>query len=194
MPQMNETGMLAMVLICLVGFVLYSIVVILPCWIIAKRKNIAPRWWNWVIPVWNLYIAFRIGNGSLKKLFLSLVFFLAGIGAFALQDQAQFFAIAGIVLFVLSLVVGIYVAYNWLRNMSILAERHPMLLPMVMLVIPCLLALVGGALVSQGVISPMEVRGSENLISFITWIIFMIVALRTPRSEPSEPDFILGKE
>jgi uncharacterized membrane protein YedE/YeeE len=69
-----------------------------------------------------------------------------------------------------------------------------MLLPMVMLVTPCVLALVGGALVSQGVISPMEVRGAENLISFVTWIIFMIVALRTPRSNQSEPDFVLGKE
>lgn len=194
MPHMSETGLLAMGVLCLVLFTLYSILVVLPCWIIATRRNIAGGWWNWVIPLWNLYIAYSLGKGSLKNGFAIIVFLLIGVGAVAFQDQSPLYLAVGGISFFISFGMGCYVFYIWLRQMSILAGVHPQFLPVVMLVIPFLLAIVGATLVSFEMISPRRIDIAENVISSFTWVVFMIVALRTPREELSEPDFVLGKE
>lgn len=194
MPHMSETELLAMGVLCLVLVTLYSILIVLPCWIIASRRNIAGGWWNWVIPLWNLYIAYSLGKGSLKNGFAIIVFFLIGVGAVAFQDQSPFYlAVGGISVFI-SFGMGCYVLYIWLRQMSILAGVHPQFLPVVMFVIPFLLALVAASLVSLKMISPTYANIYDNVISSFTWVVFMIVALRTPREELSEPDFVLGKE
>lgn len=194
MPHMSETELLAMGVLCLVLVTLYSILIVLPCWIIASRRNIAGGWWNWVIPLWNLYIAYSLGKGSLKNGFAIIVFFLIGVGAVAFQDQSPFYlAVGGISVFI-SFGMGCYVLYIWLRQMSILAGVHPQFLPVVMFVIPFLLALVAASLVSLKMVSPTYVNIYDNVISSFTWVVFMIVALRTPREELSEPDFVLGKE
>ncbi|WP_290924984.1 hypothetical protein [Halodesulfovibrio sp.] len=194
MPHMNEIGIVAMVLICIVGFALYSALIVLPCWIIAKRRSISPPWWQWLIPLWNMYIAFRIGKGSNKLISFSFLLLLAGIGGVALREQAQSFVIVGIFLLIVSFVIGIYVVYMWLKNMSVLAGRHPLFLPVVMLILPVVLALIGGVLIGQKVVSPEEVRGCENVISLISWVIFLIIALRTPREPLGNEEFVLGKE
>ncbi|SIO19112.1 hypothetical protein [Halodesulfovibrio marinisediminis] len=194
MPQMSETGVVAMVLLCIAGFTLYSILVVLPCWVIAKRRNIAAPWWHWIIPIWNMYTAYRLGNGSNTKLLLIIILLLVGVGAVALQEQAQAFIIGSVVLLSCSFGLGIYVLYCWLRQISVLAGRHPLFLPIVMFIIPLLLALIGSALMVQNIVTPAELKNFENIISLATWIIFLVVALRTPREALSNSFFILTKE
>lgn len=194
MPQMNEVGVMAMLLLCLAGVTLYSILVVLPCWIIARRRNIATPWWYWILPIWNMYTAYRLGNGSIIKLLVVILLALVGAAAVAMQEQMQVLAIVGMALFACSFALGIYVLYNWLRQMSVLAGRHPQFLPVIMFVMPLLLALAGSALLVQKVVTPSELEGFENIVSFVTWVVFLIVAFRTPKEELSNSYFTLTKE
>ncbi|MEZ0576888.1 hypothetical protein ACAG65_12785 [Halodesulfovibrio aestuarii] len=194
MPHMSETGILMMGVLLLAGFTLYSILAVLPCWIIATRRNVAGGWWNWLIPLRNFYVAYRLGNGSLKKAFLIIAFFAIGVGAVFFYEYSQVVVVVGSVSFLISSALGCYVLYCWLKQISILAGVHPQFLPVVMFIIPLLLALVGSSLVSLEIVPMRYIKFAENIISLFAWVVFMTVALRTPREDLEQTDFVFGKE
>lgn len=124
MPHMTGTGILAMFALCLVGITVYSFLIFLPCWIIAKRRNVAGSWWNWVIPLWNSYIAFRLGNGSMKQATVAALLLVAGVIGVVLKDVSGIFMVAGGVLLGSAVVMFFYISYNWLMQIGILAGVH----------------------------------------------------------------------
>lgn len=189
-PMMGS-GM--MTLLGLIGLWLYSIFLVLPCWIIAYRTKEGGKWWNWVLPLWNLYTAFKLGRGPIRPAVVILILIAIASVSFQFKESPYVFAFLVVVLF-LSVLLSIYVFYVWLRNVSILANINPYFLPMVMLVVPFLLGSFVVILVLQQVITPVQASFFENVVSIATWVIFFIVAIRTPKREAREAEFTFGKE
>ena len=190
MPMINSE---MMTLLGLLGLWLYSIFLVLPCWIIAYRTKEGGKWWNWVLPLWNLYAAFKLGRGPIRPTIVILVLIAIVYLSFPFKESTYVFAFIAVVLF-LSVLLSIYVFYVWLRNISIIANVNPYFLPMVMLVIPFLLACFVVVLTLQQVITPVQAGFFENVVSIATWVIFFIVAIRTPKKEATEAEFRFGKE
>jgi hypothetical protein len=180
---MTGTGMLAMFALCLVGITVYSFLIFLPCWIIAKRRNVAGSWWNWVIPLWNSYIAFRLGNGSIKQATVVALLLVAGAIGFVLKDISQIVMVAGGLLLGSAVVMFFYISYNWLMQIGILAGVHKHLLPMVLLVlqVTVVVGLVAYSILDLGTTEYVGVI--DNTVNLLSWIFFLIVAVRTPRAE-----------
>lgn len=193
MPHMTGTGMLAMFALCLVGITVYSFMIFLPCWIIAKRRNVAGSWWNWVTPLWNSYIAFRLGNGSVKQATVAVLLLMAGAIGVVLKDVSELFAIAGGMLLGSAVVMFFYISYNWLMQIGILAGVHKHLLPMVLLVLQ-VTVVVGLAAYSILDLGTTEYVGViDNTVNLLSWVFFLIVAVRTPRAE-NLPQALLRKK
>lgn len=182
-----------MTLLGLIGLWLYSIVLVLPCWIIACRTKQGGRWWNWIFPLWNLYAAFKLGKGLIKPSIVILVLILLAGVSLPFKDNPYVFVFISVAS-MLSLLIFFYVFYLWLREISILADVHPSFLPMVMLVIPTLLAVFVVVLVMQQMLTLEQADFVEDVVGIATWVVFLIVALRTPKAKNQNLEFQLDKE
>ncbi|OBQ56228.1 hypothetical protein [Halodesulfovibrio spirochaetisodalis] len=183
MPNMGASGAAVMILIWCAEVTVYSIWKVLPCWIIAKRRNIAARWWNWVIPVWNFYTAYKLGHGSNRLLLLIIVLFTAGTAMLIANENSPAFLWGGRSLIIVGTGISLFVLYRWLMNIGILAGVHRHLLPLVLLVLQVMIAatLVAFTLTQEAFSKYNGVI--DNALYLLSWIFFMIVAIRTPRVE-----------
>ena len=78
MPQDSGIALAAMAVYTLLEFIIYSFVMLVQCWIIARRRGVAGGWWNWLIPFWNLYTAYKVGDGPMKSGAVLLCLIAAG--------------------------------------------------------------------------------------------------------------------
>ncbi|MFA9394012.1 MAG: hypothetical protein ACERJ1_04775 [Halodesulfovibrio sp.] len=186
--------MLALLFLCLC-----SILYVAPCWILATRKNVAPAWYHWVIPFWNLFAAYNVGKGSLKMLFGALaLFFVFGIAsAFApgiamgllmsvgdgfnsapLMSGGLFFYMA---LGLSAYGVYLYAIWKWAKNISEMAGVDPMVLSLLLVVMPAILPIVCSIALMMGLISPVVSSAVSPLAFVLAWVAFLVIALRTPK-------------
>lgn len=184
---------------CFICFL--SILHIVPCWVLATRKNVAPAWYHWVIPFWNSFVAYRVGKGSLKMLFGSLALFIAfcislafapgialgflmaigaGFASAPLMSGALFFYVAlGLSAYGLYL----YAIWKWAKNISEMAGVDPMILGLLLAVMPTALPIVNSIALMMGMIS-WDVSSVVSPLAWgLAWVVFLVIALRTPTVE-----------
>ena len=197
MPHVTWFGFVVMGICSLLAFSIYSIIMLIPCWIIAKRRGVAGRWWNWIIPVRNLYFAYKLGDGPMKQGGIILALTAFGAVAAVYHSAPKVVIVLGAFALLVALVLSLYVLFIWFKNIGVLAGVHPFLLPLLLLALPLVASIVIVVLTIQQVVSAGSASVFQYVISVVSWLIFVVVALQTPR-EPLQPDsaadFQLSKE
>ncbi|MCG8529270.1 MAG: hypothetical protein MI749_01250 [Desulfovibrionales bacterium] len=195
MPQDSGIALAAMAVYTLLAFIIYSFVMLVPCWIIARRRGVAGGWWNWLIPFWNLYTAYKVGNGPMKS--GAVLLCLIAVGSVGVLFAAsKTVMLGGTFLLFAALCLSFYVLYIWLRNISILAGVHPLVLPMVLLILPMAVSVLFTILAVARVLPADEVGMYQYVVTLVSWVIFAIIALCTPRKPLDKKDdgqFVLSK-
>ena len=193
---MNSYEAWLILFLAVTALVMFSVSLIcslIPCWIIAYRRGVAGRWWYWILPLWNVYYAAKIGRvPRVPAVILVLLLFFLTIAlefGFEIPDVMNGVFFGVVIVFFLSF----FLLYVWFMHIGELAGVHRHLLPQVMIVLPALVMLLGESLFYAGLITDVTQGIMGAAVSVGTWIFFFVVALRTPRVE-EEVEFVLSKK
>ena len=175
------------------------VLIVIPCWILAVRKNVAPSWFHWVIPYWNLFTAYKVGKGSQKWLLIAIVMFFIlnyvllyspGVAMALIMAMGNGFEgipFMGLLLTIFVLLcVGVYgvllsSTWTWAKNISVLAGFQPVVLGFLLVVVPSCVPVVCGLFSLNGLIS-LRATVAISLLTFVlAWVAFLVIALRTPK-------------
>lgn len=179
--------------------ILAHIMLVIPCWILALRRNVAPHWIHWVIPYWNLFTAYKVGKGALKDMLITIVPFFVlcplliyvpgGVVAFAMaigngfEGMSLMVALTCILFFLSIVVYGLLLSstWKWAKNISVLAGFQPIVLGVLLAIVPIGVPVVCGLFSLDGLIS-LRVAVAISLLTFVlAWVAFLVIALRTPK-------------
>jgi hypothetical protein len=192
-------------MIIFLAFWLFTIFYIAPCWILVTRAGASPAKYHWLIPIWNLFVAYRVGKGSLLLLALSVVVLIILASGFAYMPGVAMgllmaagsgggvaSLLSGTVIGLLSLAflyygINILIFWKWAKNISKMSGSDPKVLGAITIA-PIVLPVLGNIGWVLGFIS-VEFSSAVSLLSFAgAWCMFMIIALRTSRviEQPEE--------
>lgn len=171
-------GFLFLLILC--GQTLY----VVPCWLLAARKKIAPSWGHWVVPIWNLFIAYRVGKGPLKAVLIPaaiLIFF-----TLIIELMPMLLLVPGVlVLISISIAVSffcyLYGMVKWAKNIGDLIEGSQTSFVILLFGLPVLAPILFYTLVSQGLTSLEVASLLSILLVGCPWIAFMVLVIRTPK-------------
>ena len=183
MPEMSVLYSVFAIFIVIGSVTLSLAVTLLPCFVIARKKSFSAGWWQWLVPFWNIYLAARLGRVPVKTaltcFFLAILLLLTT----ALRLNTPFILKGAAIVAVVCLILFFYVLYVWFMHIGELAGMHKHLLPVMMLVFPSILRTLFEV---ASYLGKVPVAGEDLVssgISIGTWMLFMIVALRTPKDE-----------